>query len=935
MATELAKAYVQIIPSARGISGSISEAVGGEASAAGTNSGNAFAGAFKTAFLAAGIGAALKGSFDFVSDAVGIGMDFDASMSQVAATIGLSADAIANNIDGAADTFDSLREKALEMGSTTNFTATDASEGLNILAMSGYDAASSIEMIDDVLHLAAAGGMDLATSAADISGAMKGFADAEKDSGYYADLMAKGATLANTSVAQLGEAMSGGAANAAAYQQSAESMTLALLRLAEQGDVGSAASTALSAVMKNLYTPTDQAATAMAELGVAAYDSLGNARDLNDVVNDLDSALSGYTAEQAAAYKQTIFGIQGLDAYNKMTVTSIDRQNEWAAALAESSGAASEQYATMTDNLQGDMDTLNSALEGLQIAVSDEVTPTLREFAQFGATALGSITEGLRSDGISGAIDAVSGVITDGLNLISSALPTVLDAGVSLIGALVSGIVGAAPELIGAIESGLVTAIESITIPDNFDGALDLLGNLADAILGGIPDIVSAGGQLVSAFVDALGSTDWSTGLGDIMAGITDAITSMITSLVTSLPDAVGGISDLLSGLIDTTGSLIPMITESAGAIVDTLVSSLTNPDLLVGIGDAASGLISSIMTGITTYLPQLITSGSEILGTLIGGITDLLPTLADVGLTLIDQIIAGLGEAIPAIAESAPALIDTLTSSIGDLLPTLFETATSLVTSLIEGLTDPDTLGGIVDSAASIITSLVTGLIDMIPDLVIGAADLITALAGGLIDNIDVIISSGIELIGALLTGLLEALPGLLERLPEMLMSIADAFLNFDWLDLGVQILNGIIDGILSVAGSLGETLVNIGGQAVDAIAGFFGIHSPSTLMRDAIGRYIPEGIAVGIEANTDPLTQAMDDLATDTVNAYDVSELGDVSLPTSGAQLQSGGNIYNITIQVNGTPDMDVNDLANRVAETVEAIVYRDMLNRSAVYG
>ena len=203
----------------------------------------------------------------FGASAVKTGAEFDSSMSQIAATLGLSMDEIKNNVDGAGDTFEALRNKAQEMGSATNFSASEAAEGLNILAMSGYDANESMAMIEDVLHLAAAGSMDLASAAGYVSGTMKGFADDTKDSAYYADLMAKGATLANTSVADLGEAMSSGAAGAAAYSQDAESMTLALLRLAEQGETGSAAGTALAAVMKNLYTPTDQAAKALDELG--------------------------------------------------------------------------------------------------------------------------------------------------------------------------------------------------------------------------------------------------------------------------------------------------------------------------------------------------------------------------------------------------------------------------------------------------------------------------------------------------------------------------------------------------------------------------------------------------------------------------------------------------------------------------------------------
>ena len=317
--------------------------------------------------LLTGAGIAAVGAFAVSS--VKTAGEFDVAMSQVAATMGTTVDEI-----------DELREKALEMGKSTKYTASQAAEGLNILAMSGYKAEDSIAMIEDVLHLAAAGGMDLASAAGYISGAMKGFNDETKDSQYYADLMAKGATLANTSVSQLGEALADSAAVAASYNQSADSVTLSLLRLAEQGETGSAAGTALAAAMKNLYSPTDQAKKKLEELGVAVYDADGKQRDFNDVVNDLQASMDGLTEEEKTANAQLIFGIQGFNAYNKMVVTSTDKQNEWAAALAGSTGAAEQQYETMTDNLQGDIDKLKSAFEGFKIEVGEKLMPVLRRF---------------------------------------------------------------------------------------------------------------------------------------------------------------------------------------------------------------------------------------------------------------------------------------------------------------------------------------------------------------------------------------------------------------------------------------------------------------------------------------------------------------------------------------------------------------------------
>lgn len=388
---ELAKAYVQIIPSMEGVQQNIEDALngGGGMGDIGSRAGDELGSAFSKAFTAAA---------GFIKDSIETGMGFDAAMSQVAATMGTTVDKITE-----------MRDTAKEMGAATNYSATQAAEGLNILAMSGYDAEQSMSMLEDVLHLAAAGGMEMSEAAGDISGAMKGFGDASKDSAYYADLMAKGATLANTSVSQLGQALADGSSMGKAYSQSAEGMTVSLLRLAEQGETGSAAATALSAAYANLYTPMDQAKEAMDELGVSAYDSTGATRDFNTVVNELNEAIQRESQGNEAIanqYKDLIFGKQGLNAYNKLVVTSIEKQEEWAAVLKDSTGSAAQQYDTMTDNLAGDMDKMRSAFEGLQIEISEELTDDIRSLVQIATDGLTWATE--HANTLIGIIEGIS-----------------------------------------------------------------------------------------------------------------------------------------------------------------------------------------------------------------------------------------------------------------------------------------------------------------------------------------------------------------------------------------------------------------------------------------------------------------------------------------------------------------------------------------------
>lgn len=393
---ELAKAYVQIIPSMEGVQQGIEDALNGGSVGMGD------IGARAGEELGSALSSAFSKAAAFIGDSIETGMGFDSAVSQIAATMGTTVDEIGE-----------LRVAAREMGSETNYSATQAAEGLNILAMSGYNAEQSMDMLGDVLHLAAAGSMEMSTAAADISGAMKGFDDATKDSAYYADLMAKGATLANTSVKQLGEALSTGSAMGKAYSQTAEDMTVSLLRLAEQGETGSNAATMLAAAYANIYTPMDQAKKAMQELGVEAYDpTTGKAREFNEVINELNEAITEHAKKNgevdealANQYKDLIFGKQGLEAYNKLVVTSIDKQEEWRESLVGASGAASEQYDTMTDNLQGDIDKMKSAFEDLQIEISDQLTPDLRNLVQVATEGLTWLTD--HANTLIGVIEAI------------------------------------------------------------------------------------------------------------------------------------------------------------------------------------------------------------------------------------------------------------------------------------------------------------------------------------------------------------------------------------------------------------------------------------------------------------------------------------------------------------------------------------------------
>lgn len=795
--TSLAKAYVQILPSMEGFKGKLEEGLGGSGAAAGKSSGASFGGAFAAAAgtaikaSAAAITAGVAGVSAFAKTAIETGEEFDSTMSQVAATMGLTAESIAENVNGAGDAYDMLRKKAKEMGAETNFTATQAAEGLNILAMSGYDAERSVDMIADVLHLAAAGSMDMSDAAGYISGAMKGFNDETKSSGYYADLMAKGATLANTSVSQLGDALSGAAAMGSAYSQSAEDMTISLLRLAEQGEVGSNAATMLSAAMANVYTPMDQAKQAMDELGVSAYDDLGAARDFNAVINDLSEAIernAGGSEELANQYKDLIFGKQGLQAYNKLVVTGTEKQEEWAEALAGAStgaGEAAKQYDTMTDNLQGDIDIWNSALDGFRQTISDQITPTVREFVQLGTEGIGKITEGFESGGIEGAVEALGDFLGDMIGKINTYIPLLIETGSTLVASIAEGIAVNGQMLATAI----VTSITKIA-PRLFEAGKTIIEALGSAINDNLPYMLRVAMELVTALMDDIGD---------------------------SLPKVLPQIAELIVDIADT----------------------LTSPENLTPMIQAALGIIKGLADGILEALPTLVRAVPQIISNIMTILTEKMPELLTAGQEILVSLIEGITENLPLLVQVAFDLIDSLVTFVLDNLPQLLELAAQLILALVQGITEN------------------------LPKIAEGAGELIPKIIATVVDKLPEIIDTGFEITVELVKGILKALPKIVESVVQLIGSMCIKFTEYDWLSLGKNLILGIKDGVVQYAYELINAVTNAGKEAYNAVKDFFGIASPSKLMRDGIGAYLPAGIAAGIIDNENEVTDAMDELA------------------------------------------------------------------------
>ena len=553
--------------------------------------------------------------------AVKAGSDFDTAMSQVAATMGKTKNEIQD-----------LRKFAMEMGATTVFSAKQAAEGLNILAQSGLDANEQMAALPDVLNLAAAGQLSLADAATYAIGTVKGFGDEAKNANKYVDLIAKGATLANTDVRGLGAALSAASASANTYGQSAESTTLSLLRLAEQNVTGEEAATALSRAMMDLYTPTTTASKALDELGISAYDSSGKAKDFNEVVDELKNRLNGMSDAQRNAYLNTIFTTYGLSAFNKMTVSSTDKVKQFKDGLDDASGSAMKQAQTQLDNLQGDITLLKSALEGAGIIISDHIIPKLRSFVK-GITAL--ITK------FNEASPATQSLIIKIAGIVAAVGPVLL-----ILSKLTAGL------------AGLVKIIKGMKIGKQITETLDLI-NLGYAGLaknmGGIP-------ALVSRTVTAFGSLSAGALIG--VAGIA-ALAFVFTDLMKNNEDFRNKATEIWNDVKDTFGNF-----------VDKLKDKLSELDIDF---EAIKDTIKTVWEFIRdTIASPLILGAFETLASTISGVLDTILAAVDVFVGLWNgdwkKVGDGLTGVFNGITTTITSFVSGLSSTIGNVGSSILE---------------------------------------------------------------------------------------------------------------------------------------------------------------------------------------------------------------------------------------------------------------------
>lgn len=315
--------------------------------------------------------------------------EFESQMSAVQAISGASGAQMAE-----------LTEKAKYMGATTSFTATEAGQALEYMAMAGWKTNEMMDGLEGIMHLAAASGEDLGATSDIVTDALTAFGLTASDSARFADVLAAASSNANTNVGMMGETFKYAAPVAGSLGYSIEDTALAIGLMANAGIKGTQAGTALRSAFSRLASDAGATETQLGALGVLTeklgvqfYNIDGSTRALNDVLVDSRAAWAGLSAEEQIFYGKTIAGTEAMSGWLALMNAGEADFQKLSLAISNSSGAAKEMSEIKLDNLSGQMTLLDSAADGLKIAIGEQLAPALSDLAEAGTDALTWATE--------------------------------------------------------------------------------------------------------------------------------------------------------------------------------------------------------------------------------------------------------------------------------------------------------------------------------------------------------------------------------------------------------------------------------------------------------------------------------------------------------------------------------------------------------------
>lgn len=728
--------------------------------------------------------------------AVKTAADFDSAMSQVAAVSGATGDDL-----------QALRDKAREMGEKTKFSASEAADAMNYMAMAGWKSGDMISGIDGIMNLAAASGEDLATTSDIVTDALTAFGLTASDSGHFADILAAASSNANTNVSMMGETFKYCAPIAGALGFSAEDTAEAIGLMANAGIKSSQAGTSLRTVMNNLTGEVKICGQSIGNVEIATTNADGSMRSLSDILADCRVAFGGLTESEKASAAETLVGKNAMSGFLALMNAAPADIEKLSGAIASCDGMAEKMAATMQDNLMGQLTILKSQLQELAISFGEMLMPTIRNIVskiQEFVDKLNGMDEGTRQM-----------VLKIGL-LVAALGPflVILGTAISKIGTAMKGFVQ------------LANGFNKLKIA--VQGGTGLFGKLG-AALGGISApvvaVVAVIASLTAAFLHLWNTND---GFREAIIGTWNTIKETVSGFCQGIVDRLNelgfsftNITEVISAVWEGFCSLLAPIFEEAFQAVSAVLSAVL--DALTGILDVFIGLFtgnwSQMWEGIKTIF-----SGVW------DGVKGVLSSALDIIRGILDVFLGWFGTSWNAVWTSAKSFFEGIWNGISSFLSGIWESIKNVVQTGVM------LIGSVLKAAFDIITLPFCLIWENCKDTVKSVWDAIKSVVSSAVQAVSSVISSVMEAVKntiiTIWTAIKEKISSVLDAIKSTVTTVFNAIKS-----VASTVWNGVKSVISTAADGIKSKVSTVFNAVKSTVTNVFnGIKSTATTVWNGI---------------------------------------------------------------------------------------------------
>lgn len=613
---------------------------------------------------------------------------------------------------------------------------------------------------------------------------------------------------------------------------------------------------------------------------------------LNEKISDLDNV----------TFDQMIQAIHVIQQNLGITGTSAKEAGETIEGSVNSAKAAWENYQGGVITSQELVETFGTATQNI-LKNLGEIVPRL---GKTGLEVVGAI-----ADKIGNSVPAAKG-FADAVGNITDKLSSMDTGQLANLGKMSAVLIGAVPAFsligksagtfsdvlggLGEVSGGVTAKFQKIpggikSLGTSMQSGAKVFRNIKDAILlpfedlspsltkifGKVSSSVSSGplGKLVNDFAEIPKGIAASFGkIGPAISGKFPKITGVVKSIGSSISgtfmtiaNGAKGFGSLLGGALNSVlpkisgfankfivylgvaGDAFAPVLSKAASFVPQLLGFMNIAAVVALVAVGLGLLYSQFGTQIDQILLMMQTRGPEVITNFCNGIVTALPNLIAQGATMLNNLMLAITANLPAIIQGGIAIVSTLITGIAQQLPTLIPTALTMILTLVSSLLS--NVGQLVDAGINLLVGLAQGVVNALPQLINKAPTIIGQLATAIISNLPKILLAGIKILTILGTGLIQAVPQLISKIPSIISQVKNAFTSVDWGSVGMNVIKGIANGLKGAAGAIVEAAKGAAESALNAAKNFLGIHSPSRVFRDQVGKMMALGMGIGFERN------------------------------------------------------------------------------------